>query len=371
MDKSNHVVRNNDTTMTRTISDERYWCEYNNFQREKHNIIKNYLNGWFPKLAKWNNKLLYLDTHAGRGKHISGKLGSPLVALETLLNHTYFPKLNNCEFTFNFIERNRSNYESLMGDLKEYNLPANVKCNPIEEDCFNILEEMITFLNTPAFIFIDPFGFKIPGKLLRDLMSIKKVELFVNIIWRELDMAICQKTKPSGMMKTLDLIFNGGIWQTITDNDPDKRADQAAKLIQEMTGSKWSTYISMIGENHKTRYFLLHLTNHDDGRDLMKECMWKSCPDGGFYVKKVHNPDQLFLIEPEPDLELLDEWIISELKNQPQRWENLIIKIRKEIWLTKHFNQEIQKLRKKGIIEGKDYDGKFARTNNPIIHMRQ
>jgi hypothetical protein len=32
---------------------------------------------------------VYLDTHAGRGKHVSGQTGSPVVAIDTFLSHAY------------------------------------------------------------------------------------------------------------------------------------------------------------------------------------------------------------------------------------------------------------------------------------------
>ena len=50
----------------------------------KHELIREYLKGWFPKMTLGTTgcrRLLYIDTHAGRGKHRSGQLGSPLVAL--------------------------------------------------------------------------------------------------------------------------------------------------------------------------------------------------------------------------------------------------------------------------------------------------
>ena len=42
----------------------------------------------------------------------------------------------------------------------------------------------------PAFLFVDPCGFKIPAPLLGDLMKAGRVELFINVMWRELDMLI-------------------------------------------------------------------------------------------------------------------------------------------------------------------------------------
>lgn len=54
-----------------------YWAEYTNLQQVKHDLIRNYLGGWFPKLGFWAGRVVYLDTHAGRGAYVSGQLGSP------------------------------------------------------------------------------------------------------------------------------------------------------------------------------------------------------------------------------------------------------------------------------------------------------
>jgi len=64
----------------------KYWKEYTNLQHVKHSLIRNYLNGWFPMLGSWAGRILYFDTHAGRGKHKGGQKGSPLVALDCVLS---------------------------------------------------------------------------------------------------------------------------------------------------------------------------------------------------------------------------------------------------------------------------------------------
>ena len=64
--------------MASADNNDSYWKEYSNLQKVKHDLIKNYLQGWFPKmsLGPWGNpKLLYIDTHAGRGRHQTGQLG--------------------------------------------------------------------------------------------------------------------------------------------------------------------------------------------------------------------------------------------------------------------------------------------------------
>jgi three-Cys-motif partner protein len=177
-----------------------YWSEYSNLQHVKHQLIHHYLNGWFPKMTlggTGSRRLLYIDTHAGRGKHLSGRDGSPLVALTTLLEHQARAKiLQNTEVWFHFIERDKENHAALTKELQGISLPQKVYAIPECGDGFEIIERGIRKAESrggalaPSFIFVDPFGFKLPGTLLCKLMTYPKVELFVNVIWRELDMAM-------------------------------------------------------------------------------------------------------------------------------------------------------------------------------------
>ena len=77
----------------RRDSSPQYWDEYTNLQYTKHMLIREYLKGWFPKLGFWSDRVVYLDTHAGRGEHKQGQAGSPIVALETLLQHSFRDKI--------------------------------------------------------------------------------------------------------------------------------------------------------------------------------------------------------------------------------------------------------------------------------------
>ncbi|RIK82916.1 MAG: hypothetical protein DCC68_05215 [Planctomycetota bacterium] len=355
----------------------KYWLEYSNLQRTKHELIRNYLNGWFPKLGYWSGRVVYLDTHAGRGRHLRGELGSPLVALTTLLEHSHRDRLlERSEAVFSFIERDEDNLAELQREIAQVgDLPPNVKIETIGDECFQALDELLRSLReegnqlAPAFIFVDPYGFKVPGRILRELMEFPRVELFVNVIWRELDMAISQGHK-AGMAAALDFIFDGPEWrERITSEDFDVRADEAIDLLREKIGARWATYIRMLGDNGATRYILLHLTNHDDGRDLMKDCMWKVCPDGGFYVRKWDDPSQQFLITPEPDLAPLEAWVIDKLSKGPRRWQELIADVRPEIWRVPHLNAVIRDMRKKGRIAADQFQGKVVPSRNPRLTL--
>ena len=98
---------------------------------------------------------------------------------------------------FFFIERDPDNLNSLKAELSQNrSCPSRVHVHTSAGDAYTVLSSVVQRLResassmAPAFIFVDPYGFKVPGKLLAQLMTVGRVELFVNVIWRELDMAI-------------------------------------------------------------------------------------------------------------------------------------------------------------------------------------
>ena len=366
----------------KSSANDHHWDDYTNLQRVKHELIRTYLNGWFPKITKFNQRVIFFDTHAGRGRYDSGQAGSPIVALNTLLSHTFLPMLTaNSECIFTFFEEDKSNIDSLNREIASVGaLPKNVIVHAEEGNCFQIIDNAITDLENkgvslaPSFVFCDPFGFKIPGSLLRRLMSFRRVELFVNIIWRNLDMGMGHGRRgviKPGMKKTIDDIFDGHDWLSEIDGNANEneRADQCANLLKKVVGAEWATYIRM-ERRGRTSYFLLHLTNHEQGRDLMKECIWKACPDGGYFVRQSDDPSQQRLIKPEPDWEPIQDWVRFQLHSQPRRWQELHDLVRHELWLKQHINKVVRNFRKTQEIVAEVPAGRtFNPASNPLLRL--
>jgi len=346
----------------------------------KHQLIKKYLQGWFPKLGFWNGRILYFDTHAGKGKHKEGQIGSPLVAIDTLLKHNARDKiLKSCEVSFVLIEDDPDNVNFLRAEVKNLGeLPRKMSVHISHGDSFEQLKAILLSLNensttiAPSFIFVDPYGFKVPGKLLRGLLQAGRTEIFSNIIWRELDMAIIQaiRNPETGLTATLDLIFGSRNWIEIDiEADINSRAEQAISIMQDLFEAKWVTTMRMLGANGSIRYILSHFTNHEAGRDLMKDVMWKICPDGNFYARRSDNPNQGVLIQPNPDLRRLEEWLTDLLRKKPRHWSELKELSRHELWRSVHLSEVIREQRKKGEIIASDYQGKFSEKANPLLSL--
>jgi three-Cys-motif partner protein len=319
-----------------------------------------------------------VDTHAGRGKHTGGEEGSPLVALRTFLEHTWRDKiLKRCEVRFMFVELDETNAGRLREEIQKLGkLPANVAYNIYAEDAFGLLSKVADDFErsgtrlAPCFMFVDPYGFSVPCELLQRIKKHSRSELLITFIWRELDMAMRQKNAPHVLKEKVDAVFGGEDWNSIVAiDDFDARGEAAVQLLKHKIGARSATYIRMLGDNQKTRYFLLHLTDHEAGRDLMKEVVWKCCPDGGYYARKRDNPKQQYLIKPEPDLKELTYWLFNKLRRRPWTWQELAESLRGEIWRNKHLWDVIRELRDKGEIVAADFSGRFSQRANPTFKL--
>jgi three-Cys-motif partner protein len=346
-----------------------YWQEYNNLQRVKHQLLKHYLGGWFPILGSWSGRIVYIDCHAGRGRHQTGQAGSPLIALETFLNHPQRDRiLKKSEALFFFIEADEQNKETLKRNLANYKRPHKVFVSIEHGDFQRVLQDGINQLceqksaMAPAFIFVDPYGFALPGKLLAELKAFERCELFITFMWRWIDMAIRNPL----LAENMDALFVTPDWRNLTGiQNPDERCEAAIRLLCKQLGAKYFTRVKMLGEHVETKYVLIHATSHLKGRELMLGAMWKICPTGGFKVRVNDNPDQEFLIKPEPNLESLKQWLWDKYKNKTVSLGEIYSTLAEEtFYLKTHLHQVLKELHGNDEISAPE---KLVFSQNPQI----
>jgi three-Cys-motif partner protein len=353
-----------------------YWEDYNNLQRVKHDLLKRYLGGWYPILSSWSARIVYIDCHAGRGRHTSGEIGSPLIALETLLVHKSRRQiLRNCEIRFYFIEADAENKRTLEQNLASYkNIPSSVFVSVEHADFQKALQGLVDRLNkrgaelAPAFVFVDPYGFKLPGKLLSQLKSFLRCELFITFMWRWVDMAINNPTQEQNM----NALFTTSKWRDLRDiPDSDERCEAAIRLLGRQIGGEFLTRVKMLGEHGEIKYVLIHTTGHPKGRELMLQAMWKICPTGGFRVRVNDNPHQEFLIEPTPDLAPLRDWLWDRYSGRTVSVEDIYADLQAPetgtFFLKPHLHEVLKELHTAGEITGPD---RLVFSKNPVLKFR-
>lgn len=352
--------------------DDKYWADYDGLQHAKHQILSDYLGGWFPKLSSWQDRVLYIDCHAGRGRHITGHVGSPILALNILINHSSRSQiLASTEVEFIFFEINQTNYDYLCNEVKALGqLPANVAVNAYKNDYESELRKVVAELRStnnnlaPTFAFVDPYGFTIPMDLLNELLTFPACELLINFMFRYVDMAI----QLSNQTNNMDRLFGCPQWRNLTTiGDSDQRAKAMIDLYSKQLKAKYVTHMYMRGSNRALKYVLFHATNHKSGRQLMKQAIWSVTPDGSFTAYERNSPYQPVLIQLQPDLRPLEDALWKQFAGQQCRMEEIYNWLLDDVFLEKHLRQLLRSYRKQDIIQASGYTGKFAFDKNPLI----
>lgn len=358
----------------RNATNERYWAEYDGLQHAKHQLLRRYLDGWFPIMSTRNARILYVDCHAGRGRHKTGHEGSPILALRRLLGHTHRDRiLAHTEVCFVFLERDLANYRYLTTEIASLGkLPDNVRVHPFCGDYEAELRRIVDYIRrrgtalAPAFAFLDPYGFTLSMDLLNELLAFRKCELLVNFMYLYVDWAMSKLP----MARTLDALFGCRHWrQLATTSNREERADKTIALFARQLQARWVTHMYMRAANGTLKYVLLHATNHRRGRELIKEAMWSVTPDGSFSAFERDSPDQLVLIVPDPDLEPLRRALWAQFAGRRVRITELYDWLLGALYLHKHLHQVLREYRKRKVVSFTAYSGRFSFKQDPLVRF--
>jgi three-Cys-motif partner protein len=164
--------------------------------KAKHEILSYYLKGWFPIVASFPQRMLYIDGFAGPGEYRGGEDGSPILALKAALQHRLRDKLQRpgVELVFIFIENEEARYQNLRQKLSGLQLPPNFRVGTYCNSFAAVFEDMLTQIEeqnkrlAPSFVFIDPFGpTGFPISLMRRLAQQPSSEVLINFQYQSLN----------------------------------------------------------------------------------------------------------------------------------------------------------------------------------------
>lgn len=248
----------------------------------KHDILRNYLNAWFPIMARYNTRIIYLDAFSGPGLHADGELGSPIIALQTAHEHILADQFK-AELVFIFIEKRRDRAEHLEGLVHSTfpALPKNFKyevvtgtfCETFAE-CLDDLESKGSML-APTFAFIDPFGFSgIPLSLISRMMKYSKCEVLVTFMT-----GFINRFHEKNQERSLDELFATERWREVREikDSETRRAfilDLYTQQLKDVAGAKYVLTFEMVNKFGQPEYHLVYGTTNIKGIEVMKDAMY-------------------------------------------------------------------------------------------------
>jgi len=339
------------------MSSEDYFNEYGPIQVHKHALIKRYLDAWFPKIASFG-KVVYMETHAGRGIHKGGQPGSPIVAIQALLEHPQSESiLRKCQVHFYLMELREEYAQSLEKEIRELAPHNDIKISVARCDFAQKLEEELRLCEMsgkampPSFVFMDPFNYKIPMKLVKGVLKHRSCEVIMNFMARNIAMAARDDSKKL----LLDDLFGSDVWmQAKGVSDFDKQMESLVEIYKQAVGAKWTTKLRLTGQ---TDYTLMHFTNHDEGRVTMKTTIWaltgKYGKAGSEQLLVDDHPDQAILVSQEPNLNPLEQRLRNDFLGKSFSYGELEKWLLSVNFLAKHLHNVLVTGRTEGWLETK------------------
>ena len=277
--------------------------------KAKHEILKRYLDAWFPILATYNQRIIYLDGFCGPGRYKGGEDGSPIIAIKKALNH--FGRLQNRKITFIFLDERKDRIEHLRSEIASMAIPSNFSIyadvSEFEKTVSQILQDLkLKSLNlAPTFAFIDPFGFKgIPFSLVKELLRNPKTEVFINLMVDFINRFI-EHPDVATRQHIVDLFGTAQALQVIASGGNRLEAFRQLYQAQLQTCAKYIRYFEMQNEQRRTIYYLFFASKHPLGFIKMKEAFWKVDPESGFLFSDKTNPAQMVLFTTDPSRDLI------------------------------------------------------------------
>ena len=289
----------------------------------KHKIYRAYLDAWYPILIKKYGVITYAEGFAGCGIYTGGEPGSPVIALQRLLQRRHqFPDLRRARFLL--VEKELRNATLLADQLAKvlktdgpvwnYDdgvLQVILRTGLCEDTLPGLLDDAKSW-GSPILAIFDTFGGGVPVSLLQRIARNRSSEVIYTVLPQHF---VRFSSQGRG-----DEVFANNHWRDVTTM-PD-----FAK--REFIAEEFANAVSAAGFHHVLRFNLgtsrgellnlLFGTRSEAGVAKFKDAMWKADPIAGAGFFDPRDPDQQFLpMEHEPRLEPLERVLLQQLLAAP------------------------------------------------------
>jgi hypothetical protein len=205
---------------------------------------------------------------------------------------------------------------------------------------------------TPSFFLIDPYGHPLPIPVINSILRRRHTEALINLMWFRINMDLSNPL----MQGHLDELFGNDAWR----HQPfiRMRGVERERAVLEyfrsclvckfMLPFKVRYDIEDSHGGHRTKYYLLHVSNHVKAVLLMKEVMWPLGDEEGTF--DFSGEAQGVLISSTPILEELESILLRQFKGKELGFDEL----RERTWslpfIEKHYREVVRRLEGKDVV---------------------
>ena len=336
----------------------------------KHELLRRYLNAWFPILIHGHDKIVYIDGFSGPGRYLGGEPGSPLVALDVAINHR---RSLDGEVAFWFMDERQDRVDHLKQELTTLPIPSHFRitteCNRFAENLKQALDSIDRsgLRIAPTFALVDPFGFSgIPYSLIHRLLSQRRCEALITFMVDAVNRFL--EHPDAEIVRHIVDAFGTEEALKIA-NQPGNRIERLRCLYQDQLRrvARFVRYFEMRDKQGRIQYYLFFATNNELGHLKMKDAMWQIDPLGDFRFSDATNPSQTVLFT-EPSIGELASSITARFGG---RGHVAAVEVRQFVenetaYLKRHMTTALQNLEQSGLlrVQTTKSDGKKRRANS-------
>ena len=344
----------------------------------KHEILRRYLQAWVPILSQGKfPQIIFVDGFAGPGRYSNGEEGSPIIAINSV---TQQPRPIGAKVDFHFIELDKKRADHLETEIKALQLPSNLVAT-IHGGCsfqdkfpeiWGSYAPRAGRSRPPTFVFIDPFGFKIPFSYVAKVLQAQSCEVLITFMFEEINRFLSQGDQPDNF----DDLFGCERWREgIKIKGTKERVkflhDLYQSQLMQSAGANFVRSFAMRNERNTMDYFLFFATNNERGLRKMKEAMWRVDESGTYNFSDATDPNQSVLFAAEPDRELLKRLIIDKFgSTETTAGEIETFVVRKTPFREAHYKKVLQALEQSDAIAVVNPPSRRRRGQFPDPNMR-
>ncbi|PKN80003.1 MAG: hypothetical protein CVU48_03645 [Candidatus Cloacimonetes bacterium HGW-Cloacimonetes-1] len=294
----------------------------------KHQVFKSYFDKWV-KIVGHAGALNFIDCFGGCGMYDKDSVlhpGSPIIAAEVIENNARTLDRDCC---ITILDTDKRCTDNIPHAFKYFNCICEYEL--YNDDFDTYINSLLTNLSNegkklyPTFFLVDPYGYKIKINTIKRLMEVKNSEVYFNFMFNAVNRGIS-----SGKVdNTMDELFGCTEWRDCQQLHGIEREACIIDLIRNQF-KQFSRYVLpyriCFPAIDRTYFYMIHLTNHIRGCEIMKACFAELNHGKIEYIGKNQNQSFIFDLIEDPVQEI-ESYICTNFKKLRLSFDELLDKM--------------------------------------------